>query len=311
MAPGAGDDLRSRHSFLLKPTVPKPGSISRPQLSVSFLLLPIMSIEEDLFGTTFDYGSEFLNSQLDHLTLDDYEKHRTRVFGTSNPQLHLESEQPYWYAMIRSTLDSWNGARTLGTRLGTDLRDYESVPRYTIERFGQSRAVLPDGTVVWIAGEHEDSYDPDFMIYNDVLVIRPLPPATAKGDDTYDASGVTRPRCRPMELYGYPEDVFPPTDFHTATLVGSRIWIIGNLSYMDNRRVNETQVLVLDTATFAIEHLPTTGTIPGWLFRHNARLTRDTSEIIVSGGEVQNETTLAPLDGEYALNLATRVWRKL
>ena len=68
---------------------------------------------------------------------------------------------------------------------------------------------------------------------------------------------------------------------------------------------------MLNTATFAIERVPTTGTMPGWLFRHNARLSRDDSEIIVSGGEVQNDAALIPLDGEYALNLATRVWRKL
>ena len=270
-----------------------------------------MSIQEDLFGTTFGYGSGFLSSQLDHLTTSDYDNHRTPVFGTSNPQLHLESDQPYWYAMIRSTLKAWNGAYTLASRLGTNYSEDDSPPRYTFDRFGQSRTVLPDGTVVWIAGEHEDFYDPDFKIYNDVLVIRPLPPATAKGNDTYDANGTSQPRCRPMELYGYPEEVFPPTDFHTATLVGSRIWIIGNTGYKHNRREGKTQVLVLNTATFAIERVLTTGTMPGWLFRHDARLSREANEIIVSGGEIQINAALAPLDGDYALNLATKVWRKL
>jgi hypothetical protein len=27
-------------------------------------------------------------------------------------------------------------------------------------------------------------------------------------------------------VYGYPESVFPPTDFHTATLVGEFIYVI-------------------------------------------------------------------------------------
>ena len=38
---------------------------------------------------------------------------------------------------------------------------------------GRSTVWLPDGRVVLIAGEHEDSYDPDFCIYNDVVVIQP------------------------------------------------------------------------------------------------------------------------------------------
>ena len=71
-------------------------------------------------------------------------------------------------------------------------------PVWCAQRFGQTVTLLPDGRAVQIAGEHEDHYDPDFTIYNDVFVHEP--------DGT-------------IRIFGYPEAVFPPTDFHTATLV--------------------------------------------------------------------------------------------
>jgi hypothetical protein len=49
------------------------------------------------------------------------------------------------------------------------------------------------GSVVEIGGEHEDWYDPDFSIYNDVFV--------------YDGRGK-------IQIYSYPEKEFPPADFH-------------------------------------------------------------------------------------------------
>ena len=33
-------------------------------------------------------------------------------------------------------------------------------------RLGGTRTELSDGRVIWIGGEHEDGYDPDFCIYN-------------------------------------------------------------------------------------------------------------------------------------------------
>jgi len=32
-----------------------------------------------------------------------------------------------------------------------------------------------------------------------------------------------------LKIYGYPKGVFPPTDFHTVTLVGHKIIVIGCL----------------------------------------------------------------------------------
>ncbi|KAF2822302.1 hypothetical protein CC86DRAFT_410672 [Ophiobolus disseminans] len=78
--------------------------------------------------------------------------------------------------------------------------------------------VLPNGTVVEIGGEHEDSCDPDFMVYNDVIVFHP------------EADGKINCSSGNFDIYGYPKDVFPPTDGHTATFWLSRNQIIiGNV----------------------------------------------------------------------------------
>lgn len=54
-----------------------------------------------------------------------------------------------------------------------DINPFRNGPTWCFDRFGRSTAWLPDGRVVLIAGEHKDSYDPDFCIYNDVVVIQP------------------------------------------------------------------------------------------------------------------------------------------
>ncbi|KAH7103620.1 hypothetical protein BKA62DRAFT_695942 [Auriculariales sp. MPI-PUGE-AT-0066] len=262
-----------------------------------------LALELDLYGAPQGYQAPVLVSQLDGITHAHYDQLRSRVFGTSNPHLFTESEQPYWYAMTRSCHDAWGGARALAERWGKDLpADFsQDSPRYCQKRFGQTRTVLPDGTIVRIAGEHEDSYDPDFCIYNDVLVIHPHP----------SSSDGTEQGCRPLSLYGYPRSIFPPTDFHTSTLVGDKIWIIGNLGYGTERRVGETQVLQLDVQTFAILPIETSGDNPGWLSKHTARLVGD--EIIVNSGQIQvdDQRELQKLAGEYGLNLVSRQWRQI
>src|SRR5579864_1183506 len=69
----------------------------------------------------------------------------------------------------------------------------EEGPIWTFDRMGRTCNELPDGRVVCIGGEHEDSYDPDFCIYNDVVVFSPTDQ---------------------IEIFGYLKEVFPPTDFH-------------------------------------------------------------------------------------------------
>jgi hypothetical protein len=68
-------------------------------------------------------------------------------------------------------------------------------PVWCFDRLGQSHTLIKNQWVVSIGGEHEDFYDPNFMIYNDIVV--------------RDFHGG-------IEILGYPRGVFPPTDFHSA-----------------------------------------------------------------------------------------------
>lgn len=142
---------------------------------------------------------------------------------------------------------------------------FEVGPGFCCSRFGQSRTTLPDGRVLAIGGEHEDYYDPDFFIYNDVIVEHP--------------SGQ-------REIYGYPQDAFAPTDFHSATLVGDRVYVIGGLSYADRREPGQTRVYALDVASLAITPVRTVGTPPGWIYQHTAELSADGRSLVVRGGLV-------------------------
>jgi len=99
------------------------------------------------------------------LTLADFERDRTRRFGSSNAE---SMPVPFWVAMVRAGLTGYQAAN----RFGADTFDRER-PVWSADRMGQSITLLPDGRVVQIAGEHEDGYDPDFCIYNDVVVHHP------------------------------------------------------------------------------------------------------------------------------------------
>ena len=113
-------------------------------------------------------------------------------------------------------------------------------------------------------GEHEDYYDPDFYIYNDVIVLGPV---------------------GQIDVYGYPKEVFPPTDFHTATVERDRIIIIGGLGYSENRRPCDTPVYSLDLRQYRISQFRTSGEMPGWISKHEACY--DPKGIItIKGGQV-------------------------
>ncbi len=221
---------------------------------------------------------------------------RTR-YGIANAE---RVENPIW---LRSIDGDWSGSM-LRTHLGLELEDaqfrldfahssYRQAlpgPFWSWIRFGRTSTTLPDGRVIHIAGEHEDFYDPDFCIYNDVVVEHP------------DGR---------REFYLYPKEVFPPTDFHSATLVGTDIVLIGSLGYLDLRRFGETQVLRLDTATLRIEPVATTGEQPGWISRHTAQLLGDAS-IVVGGGTVhRSRQDKGPSQRRFALDLTTKAWRRL
>jgi ankyrin repeat protein len=174
------------------------------------------------------------------VTLEEYRRTFARTFGTGNPQ---RMGVRFWEVMVRCGFSAYSARQWFG--------EEEGEPVWCAERFGQSLTQLSDGRAVQIGGEHEDGYDPDFCIYNDVFV--------------HDGTGS-------FAIYGYPQSVFPPTDFHTATLVGNFIYVIGSLGYMGARRFGETPVYRLDVRTWRIEPVNAGGNAPGWIYKHRAML---------------------------------------
>jgi len=165
-------------------------------------------------------------------------------------------------------------------------------PCWCFDRFGQSETTLPDGRIIYIGGEHEDFYDPDFYIYNDVVMV--------------DTSGG-------VQIFGYPIEVFPPTDFHSATLVDNAIILIGNLGYSGKRHYGQTQVLRLELDTWRISPMETFGENPGWIHSHLAELLPGGNEIRITGGKIDrgNETPLIENIDEWSLDLQTWYWKRL
>lgn len=202
-------------------------------------------------------------------------------FGISNPEI---IENDFWEAMIRSRVAAY-------TYRNDD--DSNNSPIWCYQRFGRTTTILPDGRIIEIAGEHEDFYDLDFCIYNDVVVF----------DGKWN-----------FQIYGYPEEVFPPTDFHSATLVDNFIYIIGSLGYVNQRIPDETPVYRLDCDTFQIEKIETTGDKPGWISRHTAKF-QSPSQILISGGQlwkiVDGKNDLVDNTLDYILDLNTLEWNQL
>lgn len=175
------------------------------------------------------------------VTPEEFRRAFTRKFGERNPE---RMRVPFWEAMIRCGVSGHEARQRFEASCGP-----VDGPVWCALRFGQSLTLLPDGRAVQIGGEHEDFYDPDFCIYNDVFVHEP------------DGS---------VSVYGYPESVFPPTDFHTATLVGGSIYVIGSVGYRGTRHYGETPVYRFDVHTLRIDRLHACGEAPGWIYKHRA-----------------------------------------
>jgi ankyrin repeat protein len=214
---------------------------------------------------------------LSEFSAPQYRNYLHRQFGRRNPQ---RMNNPIWEAMVVSRESAYSAAKAAG------LPDFNRPAVWCFQRFGQSLTRLPDGRFVEIGGEHEDFYDPDFCIYNEVVV--------HQGDGTFT-------------IYGYPESLFPPTDFHTATLIDSWIYIIGCLGYGEQRRAGFTPVFRLNLQSFAIEPVPCDGAMPGWIHDHQARLV-DSQVIEVTGGQIQTEEGLHPNDKRYRFHVTRRTW---
>jgi ankyrin repeat protein len=175
------------------------------------------------------------------VTPEEFRSTCTRTFGERNPE---RMNVPFWEAMIRCGTSAEDARRWFEAACGP-----VPGPVWCAYRFGQSLTLLPDGRAVQIGGEHEDWYDPDFCIYNDVFV---------------------HERDGSVAIYGYPESVFPPTDSHTATRIGDSIYVIGSLGYPGTRRYGETPVYRLDLRTLRMDPLRARGEAPGWIYKHRA-----------------------------------------
>lgn len=210
-------------------------------------------------------------------TREEYDRAKKPREGRANPE---EAAEPFWLGMIRSGVSAYAAK--------TKYRD-DAAPIWTAHRFGQSLTELPDGRLILVAGEHEDSYDDDFHIYNDVIV---------------------RETDGSLRVFLYPRAEFPPTDFHSATLVGDWVYLVGNLGYPEARRPSFTPVYRLDTRTLRIEPLKTSGSGQGWIHKHRAAL--EGSVLKITGGSVfklrDGKGSLEPNDRTYRLDLETGTW---
>lgn len=190
---------------------------------------------------------------------------------------------PVWSWLVRTRVSAYwannhfDGPSSLGGN-----------PGWCCDRMGQSETRLADGRTVLVAGEHEDYYDPDFYIYNDVIVRHP--------------SGE-------VEIFGYPERDFVPTDFQSSTLLpDGTLLLIGNLGYVENRRPETTQIYRLDPTTMKIAAVKSTGKSPGWISKHQAERSGD--RIVVCRGQVSAEFLGENID-DWELNLVDWKWSRL
>lgn len=217
------------------------------------------------------------------VTPDLFARWRAPRFGRMNP---TPTDNAVWQWLINSGNSAYRAATYFP---GVAAKG----PCWSFARFGQSKTALPDGRTVMIGGEHEDSYDADFCIYNDVVV--------KNTDGTF-------------AVYCYPEDVFPPTDFHTATLDGNRIVIVGAFGYPAQRKPGTTPVYVLDTGTLAIARRECIGDAPGWLHKHSAVYDAADNAIVMSGGLIDtgdDERNLIENIDDWKLHLGNWRWERL
>lgn len=218
------------------------------------------------------------------ITRELFQQQRSRQFGNANPE---RMEIAFWEWMVRKC----EGPYRVRELFSVPFKP-EDGPIWTFSRMGATRTGLPDGRMISVGGEYDDYYDPDFCIYNDVIVQGP---------------------ADQIEIYGYPADLFPPTDFHTATLVDERIVIIGCLGYKQSRRPGQTPVYSLELGDYHIAEVPTSGENPGWIFKHQADLDAN-GVITIRGGEViqisgDKQRYRRSLD-DYTLDTGSWTWER-
>lgn len=216
------------------------------------------------------------------VTREQFLAWRSPRYGLRNPSVQ---DNPVWDWLFRSKINAFQA-----NELFNGPCPFDAGPCWSNDRFGQTTTYLPDGRTVYIAGEHEDSYDPDFCIYNDVVV------------ESTDGK---------LTFYGYPTDVFAPTDFHTATLLDEHIWIIGNLGYQQDREdATQTPIYRLNIKIFAIEAVTTKGDSPGRIFEHSAAFLPEHNVIQVMSGKVWENNEIGDNHTVWWLHVSTLTWEK-
>lgn len=240
-------------------------------------------IEYLLWGESYRYS----RLSIDELSKDDFLGSCHKFFGSGNPDILTDE---YKLAAVK-----WRGCAYFMREIFKYDIDYDLILKKGVanlvwcwDRIGQSLNVLDDLTMVLVAGEHEDGGTSDFWIYNDVTVISP------EGQ---------------IEIYGYPPEVFPPTDFHTATRVGEWIYIIGSLGYQGTQP-DIVSVYRLSLQDYHIEQCPTTGDVPPQMCRHSAKLI-DGHIIRTWGGKWSKPFSDRPKDHFHELDLNSMEWRRI
>jgi len=106
---------------------------------------------------------------------------------------------------------------------------------------------------------------------------------------------------------------FSPTDFHSATLVGNVIFIVGGLGYPEQRVEGRTPVFRLELETMVITPVEASGEAPGLIHRHSAELDADGCSIVIRGGELwlgPGRSMQENID-TWSLNVANGHWTRL
>lgn len=205
---------------------------------------------------------------------------------------------PYWQWVIQHRLNP-NQILNVVPNADENLRNKrhfgettptcECPPLWSFQRMGQTQTMLPDGREIFIGGEFDDFYDPNFCIFNDVVVKYP------NGD---------------IQIFAYPENIFPPTDFHSAILIDGYIYIIGNMGYFNQRNYNSTPVYRLNIHSYKMEKIETRNHI-GWLNQFKTSI-KD-GQIIITEGKVFDDDCSPMRENidDWAFNPSTRTFQNL
>jgi hypothetical protein len=214
------------------------------------------------------------------------------------PDNPTKIDKPFWkYMIARPNLNGYVARKKLGL---DNVAAYNKGPVFCFQRMGMTETKLPDGRVVYIGGEHEDFYDPDFFIYNNVVVVR------GESDEPGNTDEEVHPRPEDIDIYGYPTDVFLPTDFHTATYYKDEssgkeyIYIIGGLGYEDGPHRERTITHRLDLQDFSIRRLETGGNVPPQGDPEEEREARGQGDTIVFSGSGISDHVLSLTDMQWS-----------